>query len=665
MNIPPTPAVRAALFACQLMKGASRRYRWAIYLLLLLVIGCSIVLSAVMESTVSRVQHSSQPLLQKKIPELHYLGDYENAVLRYQLALNKYYAQSISGARFLLLEEHGRSEMERNFVLLENSAGNSPELDAIGGSYRRIVTLALEFRRDMALGPIGAIGARAVLARMNDEVRSMRIPVDALDEQTEAVVYQVGMMAGRNVAGLRTLVHLFSLLAVLTALFMMYHIGARFRLEDKLAHQAGHDPLTGLAHRRSFERRLRKLPAHGHTVVLGTIDRFSRVIGGFGHAFGDQMMIGVARRIQLAAECHGGEVFRLDGANIAVLYQLAEGQPAFDAALSALQEHMRSPFTCGQHEIFSTLSLGAAVYPRDGTDPEQLLRNADAALQAARRNGGDTLVVYRQQLNAEAEERIDLEAQLRHAVARGELELHYQPQQCLRGAGLVGFEALVRWRRDGLLVSPQRFIPLAEESGLIIAIGDWVLEQACRQASVWSACTDRKLTIAVNISPRQFAHPGFLGKIEQLLAITHIDPSLIELEITEGVMMENAESAIVLLQRLRQLGLKLSIDDFGTGYSSLAYLKRFPINKLKIDQSFVRQLTPDSEDSAIVQAVIGLGHNLGITVIAEGVETEAQRELLTHWGCDEIQGYHYGRPMPAMAALRFIEEADAPQLAAA
>ena len=634
--------------------------RRIVYALLLLVIGASVALSAVMEHTATAIGRDAAPLLNTAIPQLRGLNDFESALLRYQLVLDKRSTASITPERFQMLEAMGRAELDATLEQLRRSLGDGPELAALHDSYQRIVALTPDFERDVGASPAAT---RRMLARVNEEVKQLRARIDALQARVERQIYSNGDMARRNVAGITRLVHLFDLLAVMSSLFMLYHVRAKVRVEDELTHQARHDPLTGLAHRRSFEARLAALPAQPHVIVLGTIDRFSRIIGGFGHAFGDRVMVGLAHRIRAAAERSGGEVFRLDGANFAILYRLRSGTGEFDAALAGLRDEMRDPYTYEGHEIFTTLSLGAVSYPHDGAAPDVLLRNADAALQAARRAGGDTLMAYSQQLNAVAGERLDLEAQLRHAIERGELELHYQPQQCLRDGAMIGFEALIRWRRDGALVSPAQFIPLAEESGLIVAIGSWVLEQACRQISEWQGETGQRVCVAVNISPRQFAAPGFLAQIEELLARTHIDPGCIELEITEGVVMEDAEAAIALLQRLRALGLTLAIDDFGTGYSSLAYLSRFPIHKLKIDQSFVRNMLTVPEQGAIVQATIGLGHSLGLTVIAEGVESEAQRAMLSAWRCDEIQGYYYSRPLAAAAALDFLE--DGQQLRAA
>jgi diguanylate cyclase (GGDEF)-like protein len=635
------------------MTKAISTSRRLIYIMLLLVVAASVTLSLVMEKVAHNIRLNEAPLLTKAIPQLRYLGDFESAVLRYQLAIDKRFTASITPERYQFLESMGRGELDASLAQLRPSLGDGPELGVLRDGYMRITRLTPEFERSVDLHPEAA---RRLLIEMNEDVKRLRVQIDDMQRKVQDSIHEQGKMASDSIAWITRLVHWFDVLAVLTCLFMLYHVKARVRVEDELKHQAGHDPLTGLAHRRSFEARLAALPARQqHVVVLGTIDRFSRIIGGFGHAFGDRVMIGLAGRIRAAAERSGGQVFRLDGANFAILYQMDCGGAEFKAAMAGLRDEVRSPYDCEGHEIFTTLSLGAASYPQDGVTPEVLLRNADAALQAARKAGGDRLVPYSQKLNAEAGERLDMESLLRHAIERDELELHYQPQQGLHDGGLIGFEALLRWRRNGQLISPADFIPMAEESGLIVSIGNWVLEEACRQVSVWQAETGQRVVVAVNISPRQFAAPGFLAHLEELLATTHVDPGSIELEITESVMVEDAECAIALLHRLRALGLKLAIDDFGTGYSSLAYLSRFPIHKLKIDQSFVRNMHSVSEQSAIVQATIGLGHSLGLTVIAEGVETEAQRAMLSGWRCDEIQGYYYSRPLPAESALKFLE----------
>ena len=503
------------------------------------------------------------------------------------------------------------------------------------------------------------IGLSLVMQHTLENIRAaaeplLRLGLSQQGMQDVAALLREGGMVDVNINRIARLVHWFNLLALLTALFMMYHIWARFRSEDALAHQAAHDPLTGLGHRRSLQRRLQRLDGHDHVVVLGSVDRFERVVGAYGHEFADQMTLDLSARLRSVAAAHQGEVFRLEGANFVMLYRHTVDSIGLAQALQAVQASMAQPFTSPKHEVFSNLSLGAAQYPRHGSDPVALLRNADAALQSARALGGNQWVAYSEELNAQTARRVDLEAQLVHALERDELELHFQPQQRLRDGELIGFEALVRWRRRGELVAPGEFIPVAEESGLVIAIGNWVLQRACEQVTLLRQQTGRGFVVAVNISPRHFGHPDFLGDIQALLARTGIDPACLELEITEGAVMERTEAAIALLRRLRALGLKLSIDDFGTGYSSLAYLKRFAIDKLKIDQSFVRQLKPDSQDAAIVQAIIGLGHTLGIDVIAEGVETIDQREWLRRLDCDEIQGYYYSRPLPQDNVLGFV-----------
>ncbi len=636
------------------MQVVSRPYRWAIYGLLVVVIAAGIVLFFAMARTAKDIRASTTPLLQEKIPTLRHLSDFESALLRYQLALNKYYVASIGRDRFDTLETQAGEEMADNFDYVRRDLQQAAQMGSLRSNYDAVLAMGPALEKIMLAPPVNREKARLLLGELNVKTNNIRGLLGTAKHDVEAGIYEVGDLANSGVDEITRLVHIYSVGMLLTALFMMYHVWARFRSENVLAFQAAHDPLTGLAHRGSFERRLKTMADQPHTVVLGMIDRFERVVGGLGHAFGDRLMQEMATRIKRAAERHGGEVFRLNGANVAILYKSNGDNLSFQEALSSLQEYMRQPFEFGQHEIFSSMSMGGAEYPRDGAEPAHLLQNADAALQAARDAGGDCFVQYSNALNTRAQERLALEAQLRHAIERNELELHFQPQQGLTDDRLVGFEALVRWRRNGELISPADFIPLAEESGLIVPIGDWVLAEACRQAKIWSLETPRKFVIAVNISPRQFHHPSFLRRVTTTLAESMIDPSFIELEITEGIVMRDVERTIELLEDLRKRGLTLAIDDFGTGYSSLAYLKRFSIDKLKIDQSFIRHLRPNSEDAAIVQAVINLGHHLGLSVIAEGVETVTQRELLRAWGCDEIQGYFYGRPLSADKATQFI-----------
>lgn len=638
------------------MQVVSRRYRWAIYGLLVIVIAAGVALFFAMARTARDIRASTTPLLQEKIPTLRHLSDFESALLRYQLALNKYYVASIGRDRFDRIETEAAQQMTANFEFVRRDLQQAAQMSPLVSNYDAIMAMGPALEKMLATPAASREQARALLADLNLKTNGVRNLLDQAKHDIERSIYQVGDMANTGVDQISWLVHVYSVGMLLVALFMMYHVWARFRSENALAFQAAHDPLTGLAHRGSFERRLKLMEDQPHTVVLGMIDRFERVVGGLGHAFGDRLMQEMATRIKRAAERHGGEVFRLNGANVAILYKSGGEHANFQEALLSLQEYMRQPFELGQHEIFSSMSMGGAEYPRDGAEPAHLLQNADAALQAARDAGGDCFVAYSNALNTRAQERLALESQLRHAIERNELELYFQPQQNLSDDALVGFEALVRWRRNGELISPADFIPLAEESGLIVPIGDWVLAEACRQAKIWSLETSRKFIIAVNISPRQFHHPSFLRRVTTTLSESQIDPSFIELEITEGIVMRDVERTIDLLKDLRQRGLTLAIDDFGTGYSSLAYLKRFSIDKLKIDQSFIRHLRPNSEDAAIVQAVINLGHHLGLSVIAEGVETASQRELLRSWGCDEMQGYFYGRPLSADKATQFIFE---------
>jgi EAL domain-containing protein (putative c-di-GMP-specific phosphodiesterase class I) len=308
---------------------------------------------------------------------------------------------------------------------------------------------------------------------------------------------------------------------------------------------------------------------------------------------------------------------------------------------------MEQPFVIEQRDMFVSLNCGGALYPRDSGDAITLVRNAGAAMQASREQSRNRFQLYDRSMSDLALDRLALENDLRRAIGKDELALHYQPQVSLQSGAIIGVEALLRWRRNGEMVSPAVFIPHAEASGLIIPIGLWVLRQACLQASSWRDAGLQSLVVAVNISPRQFQQEDFVATVAAVMAETGVAPYQLELEVTEGAAVLDVEHAIRTLEALTRLGVQLSIDDFGTGYSSLSYLKRFSVDKLKVDQSFVRLMMDSERDAAIVAAVVELGHQLGLKVIAEGVETVDQLSRLIGLGCDEMQGYYFGKAVPA------------------
>ena len=308
----------------------------------------------------------------------------------------------------------------------------------------------------------------------------------------------------------------------------------------------------------------------------------------------------------------------------------------------------REPFVVAGHSLRVTVSVGAAIYPHDGATFDDLLKNADTALYRAKQDGRNTQVAYAREMNVTAVERLVLESELRKAIEAGELVAYFQPKVYLADGRLAGAEALVRWRHPARgLIPPGQFIPVAEASGLIVALGDWMLEAVCRQLAAWRAAGFPPLTVAVNLAARHFRDLECTGRIQDLLKAHGLPPQAVELELTESTLLDAGARTTETLLALQQLGIELAIDDFGTGYSSLGYLKRLPIAALKIDQSFVRDLVTDPDDRILAATIVTLGHSLGLTVVAEGVETEEQRHILLEQGCDLAQGYLFGPPVPA------------------
>ncbi|MGY2292326.1 EAL domain-containing protein [Pseudomonas sp. SDO528_S397] len=423
--------------------------------------------------------------------------------------------------------------------------------------------------------------------------------------------------------------------------------------QARLDYQAHHDPLTGLPNRTLFESRLQaslnnqqETGSQGAVLFLD-LDRFKHINDSLGHPIGDLLLKDIAVRLKEQLR-DIDTVARLGGDEFIIL--LPGLQQASDAETLAnkLLACFAPPFQAGEHEFFMTASIGTSFYPQDGTDVATLVKNADAAMYRSKAKGRNRVESYTQDLTAEANERVALEHELRRALERNELSLYYQAKRSLDTHELIGAEALIRWHHPTFGdVPPEHFIALAEENGMILQIGDWVLEQACQQLQAWQTHFHDFGPLSVNLAGAQLRHPNLLARIEQLLRDYELEPGCLQLEITENFIMSQAEEALEVLHQLKHLGVQLAIDDFGTGYSSLSYLKRLPLDFLKIDQSFVRGLPDDPHDAAIVRAIIALGHSMQFTIIAEGVETTAQQAFLAAEGCEQMQGYIVSLPLPA------------------
>lgn len=432
--------------------------------------------------------------------------------------------------------------------------------------------------------------------------------------------------------------------------------------EESLIYITGHDALTDLPNRLLFNERLVQALTEAERekkqvgAILLDLDRFKIINDTMGHDIGDLLLKAVGERLRPAIPSNGA-LARLGGDEFGmVLPMIDEPTQAADVA-RAILERIKEPVILDDVEISISMSLGISIYPLDGKDAKTLMKNADAAMYHAKEQGRNNFQFFRAEFNTYTLARILMESSLRNALDREEFLLHYQPQVDIRTGQLVGVESLVRWRHlERGMISPGEFIPLAEETGIIVPIGRWVLEEACRQAKRWIDQGLPPLRVAVNLSSLQFKQPDFSEMVKGVLDDVGLDPKYLELELTESVAMANVEDSLVKMDELADMGFQLAIDDFGTGFSSLSYLKRFPIHTLKIDRSFIRDCTTDSEDAAIIRTVVGLGKSLNLRVIAEGVEEPSQLELLRTSECDEVQGYLFSRPQVAEEFQAFYED---------
>jgi diguanylate cyclase (GGDEF)-like protein/PAS domain S-box-containing protein len=441
--------------------------------------------------------------------------------------------------------------------------------------------------------------------------------------------------------------------------FSMEHI----QQEERLHYLACHDALTGLANRSLLQDRLLQAMHFAErfrlnvAVLVVNLDRFKFVNDTLGHAAGDDLLkVAGGRIVACVRDIDTVARFGSDEFVVVLAGTKQEGDSATQIAQRIL-EAFAEPVLFAGRELFVTCSVGVAIYPRDGEREEVLLKNAAAAMYRAREHGRNNVHFYTPEANARAEERLSLESALRRALERDEFLLHYQPQVDLRTGQIIGLEALIRWeRRDLGMVPPARFIPIAEEMGLILPIGEWVLRTAARQNKAWQNEGLAHIRIAVNLSAQQFRQKDLPRRIQRILTDTGLESQYLEVELTESMLMREIESAVDMMSELRRVGVQISLDDFGTGYSSLSYLKRFPIDTLKIDQSFVREITSDPDSAAIADAIIAMAHSLRLTVLAEGLETDGQLAFLRAHHCDQIQGNLFSKPLPTDELAQLFRE---------
>ena len=443
---------------------------------------------------------------------------------------------------------------------------------------------------------------------------------------------------------------------------LIHDVTERKRYEERIAHMAHHDSLTGLPNRTAFNNHIEGMiksaasKNESFAVLCLDLDRFKEVNDVFGHAIGDEMLRQVASRLKRA--CGGAFLSRLGGDEFTIVSTVGDQPSNAEAVADRMYAEMAEDIEIQGHRLRAGLTIGVSFYPDDAADAASLIAHADAALYRAKADGRGSIRFFEPDMDKRLRDRRTLQHDLRTALVRDELSLHYQPQATI-GGEVTGFEALARWQHPSRgLVPPTIFIPLAEESGLILSLGEWILREACREAASWSS----PLKIAVNLSPVQFQHGDLAAMVHSVLLETGLAPQRLELEITEGVLIGDFARAVSVLRRLKSLGVRIAMDDFGTGYSSLSYLQSFPFDKIKIDRGFIANLEKTPQSGAIVRAVIGLGRGLNLPVTAEGVETQGQLDFLTSESCQEIQGYFIGRPGPIENYAELVGRTAPPQV---
>lgn len=609
------------------------------------------------------VQEVNRVFITEKLPLSQRIGELRGIIADQERLLYEYYSYTATSEAFLTQRTQNKQYIFEVVAKLEENMGSRIEVAELRTRLSELEKLSDELSGTLARSQVDWDKARALLAQIKPKVRQFEKTLSTITAVNQHAVHMLGQDSQAGVSTMMRWVFGYSGLILVVASFVIYYVRQIKLAEKDLVYQAFFDKATKLPNQYKLREELEQAFAQqcAGSVMMIVADREQEILESFGAAETEKWLVKIAQRLRASLNSEGEKLYRF-GSNAFVLVCLPCDLSAAEQRARHLLVEAQKPLQVDGHELFSTLSIGAAIMHCDTGDDvknkvEAMVQQSASACNRVRRAGGNDFADYDEAMSRAAAKVLHLAADLHHAVENNELRLQYQPKVEATTGRLLGMEALVRWiHPERGMISPVEFIPVAEDTGLIVAIGRWVLREACRQNMEWQQSGLRPLRVAVNLSARQFCSGELLHEIDAALADTGLSVDSLELEVTESMVMEDPESVIKLLSAIHDRGIHIGLDDFGTGHSSLAYLKRFPIDCLKVDRAFIKDTPENLDDVAIAKTIIAMAKALGMSTVAEGVETAEQLALLKNMGCDQIQGYFFSRPLPAEDFLAYYRE---------
>jgi diguanylate cyclase (GGDEF)-like protein len=635
-----------------------RRLWWAF----LFVLAVGIAVSARIVTLGDSVQAVNTMFIAEKLPLSQRIGELRGAIADEERLLYEYYSFTATRQAFLAQRDVNKAQLDQIVGQLEKDAGSRTQVAQLRIQLAELWQLSEALSVTLANSEPNWDVARAILAQIKPQVRQIEKTLATMTLANQRAVDRLGIDSRSSVSTMVNWVFGFAVLIIIVAFFVGYYVTDIIRTREKFKLQALYDPATGLPNQYRLREELSAafMQQRAGIVMMIVADREQEIFETFGAVETERWLVKVASRLNDGINPAQEKLYRFGG-NAFVLVNLNGDLAGAQQRAKQLLSSAQRPLHIERRELFSTLSIGVALM--DGASCTDDANTADVEVQRSasacnrvRRAGGNDYAIYDEAMGAAADKALRLAADLQHAVENHELRLQYQPKVDAANGRLLGMEALVRWMHpERGMISPLEFIPVAEETGLIVAIGRWVLQEACRQNAVWQQAGLRPLRVAVNLSARQFHSGNLLGEIDHALAASGLPVSSLELEMTESMVMNDPEGVIKLLGAIHDRGVHLALDDFGTGHSSLAYLKRFPIDCVKIDRAFVKDTPGNMDDVAIARTIVAMAQALNLSTVAEGVETVEQYELLRSMGCNQIQGYFFSRPLSADDFLAYYQ----------